>query len=242
MLNSKEFATIKKYSGQHPDKQEASIVFMNDGYCPLDVDGFPVENLNIPADYKMWRYQVSMYKKVLELAGIKENCGKLLEVSCGYGAGLSFIERYYNYDELYGLDINPIHIKHCKYHFSNINFITGSATNIPINDIQFDFIISIEACSYYNPITLFLKECNRLLKDDGVLIIASASIPEQLPFEVSKLEILETVDISKNVHIASAISKYNVPLKSCRETIHNDQYNLFFASKPYVINAYRKKF
>ena len=82
-MNEEEI--IKKYNYLNDD----NVIFMNDGYCPLDEDGYPTKmNIELAEKYKPWRYQVYMYKVLLDFIKVDLEGSKnktLLDVGCGRG-------------------------------------------------------------------------------------------------------------------------------------------------------------
>ena len=206
---------------------------MNGGYVNLDEDGYPVDELcELPEKYKKWRYQALLYKKVLETAGItSETKGTLLEVSCGLGGGLGFIHDNFTFNKLYGLDITPEHIDYCKKYLKTIEFLHGSAMNIPLPRDSVDFILTIEALFHYLPLPKFISEVNRTLKPGGILAIYT-NFTENNPINkfhlnIRGVKVVKVLDITPNCNIAAAISKWKVPNFYCRKAIQIDELRHF---------------
>lgn len=244
MLSTKEKQIADNYRfifNETIKNLESEVVFMNDGFCPLDREGFPLTlNLNIPPKYKFWQYQVLLYENLLNHAGITKNTkGSLLEVSCGLGGGLNYIRDTYDFDRLYGVDLVDEHINWCRKNYTNINFIYGKHSNIPVENESFDFIISVEALAHYIPLTSFIKESSRLLKNKGLLCIATNYTDKEplnkIALNTNKLRIIKTVDITKNCNIGAALSKWMVPNKSCQIAIKNDEIRHFTENSIYEI-------
>jgi ubiquinone/menaquinone biosynthesis C-methylase UbiE len=205
-----EIEVVKKY-----DKfigQINGFSFMNDGYVDLDQFGFPVidTNLKLLEKYNSWRYQAQLYKKCLDYAGIEFNTnqGTLLDLSCGKGGGLSFFKDHYQFQKLIGVDLNPTHIEICKKNVPGIEFITASATDIPLEDSSIDIITTIEASAYYDPFDQYLKESYRLLKPGGMLIQAGPDLFDMNQYADHGFKFHNIYNITKNVRTACAISKY----------------------------------
>jgi ubiquinone/menaquinone biosynthesis C-methylase UbiE len=69
------------------------------------------------------------------------------------------------------LDINQKHLMAAKKKNNNISLIRGNAGNLPVHNNFFEMIVILNAFRYFdNPIKA-LKECNRVLRKDGGLVI-----------------------------------------------------------------------
>lgn len=224
------------------------ISFMNDGYVDIDQYGFPIEpnNFILSNKFQPWRYQAKLYQKCLDVAEIKtiDKYETLLDSSCGKGGGLEFIKEYYNFKKLIGVDINPAHIEICKKHVSQVEFISSSATNIPLQDLTIDIILSVEASSYYDPFKKYLEEAYRLLKPSGLLIQANPNLHFKKQYSEVGFKLHSMHNITKNVRVACSISKYVMAefdpsgtLFECllgdesRYTTNKSEYNIMIVSK-----------
>jgi ubiquinone/menaquinone biosynthesis C-methylase UbiE len=189
------------------------VIFMNDGYAPLDSYDYPVPiKINLSNKYLPWRYQASLYKKLLDSADIyPNNTGTLLDIGCGLGGGVSFYKDYYNFKNIIGVDLNPLHIDICQRRNKRVSFINASALNIPLNNESVDYITSVESVGYYDDINLFLQEAWRLLSPQGRLVIANRDLRDMLPYYNNDIfKLISWEDITKNVRVSTAISKYAI--------------------------------
>ena len=77
-----------------------------------------------------------------------------------------------------GLDIDTQNIINCnnliKTHnlSKNINVIQGDACKLPLNNKLYDSVLSLESAFHYSSRPLFFKEVYKVLKKDGIFIIA----------------------------------------------------------------------
>jgi len=90
--------------------------------------------------------------------------GRILDVGCSSG---KLHEALY-VDGMYGLDLNPSKIKK--------NFHIGNAQNMPFEDSFFDTVIASELIEHLESPRKFIKECKRILKSDGILLIATPNV------------------------------------------------------------------
>ena len=230
------------------------ISFMNDGYVELDANGFPIDTNSIDSNFLnkflLWKYQIQLYKKCLDLARIeqKSNNGTLLDLSCGKGGGITFIKEQYSFKKLFGLDIHPEHIEICKKNISDVNFICSSATDIPLEDSSVDVITTVEAYTYYDPFEKYINECHRVLKPNGILIQAAPSSDNthnQNHTYLNKFKIIFNEDITKNVRVACAISKYVLKEADksgiCFKVLSADENRYITGKSKYFINVMLKQ-
>ena len=146
--------------------KEAEIIFMNYGYSKNDhkikLDKFDEKN----------RYSAQLYHLVATGVNIK---GKdILEVGCGRGGGLSYINRYLTPGSATGVDLNKKAIEFCKKYYSNekIEFSQANAQNLDFRDNTFDVVINIESSHRYSQMNMFLYEAYRVLKPGGFFLFA----------------------------------------------------------------------
>lgn len=217
-----ENSIINKYTrfnhGIPQSFNDEEIIFLNDGYVNLDDNELPlaVTEFNPGTKYAAWQYQALLYKKVLDVIHVDFNTpvNSLLDVSCGIGGGLSFYRDFYNIKNLFGIDLNPLHIALCRKKVADVSFINASATNLPLQDNSISIITSVEACSYYDPFDSFIKETFRVLEPGGSLIIASPwllALADYFPNFIKHGFVMSGwQNINKNVRTALAINKYAI--------------------------------
>lgn len=231
------------------------LIFMNDGYTEIDNNGYPFDSIEtkkiiLNKKYKNFKYQANLYKRLLDFAEIKnnKNIEVLVDIGCGKGGGVSFYKDFYNFKHCIGIDITKINIDIAKKHAKNINFYVASATNLPINDNVVDIITCVESLNYYVPILNFIKETYRILKNNGKILI-SMQLNEE---EENNLETIflnngftldKKEDITKNVRIACAISKFRFIDISFQEALmmHGDEQRYYGPNIKYKNFIFIKK-
>jgi ubiquinone/menaquinone biosynthesis C-methylase UbiE len=97
----------------------------------------------------------------------------VLDIACGEGYGANLISRTAKF--VYGVDIDDIIIQEAKmkYREENLEFLTGSAIKIPLNDNSIDVIVSFETIEHPDKHLEMIDEIKRVLKSNGMLIISS---------------------------------------------------------------------
>ena len=97
----------------------------------------------------------------------------VLDIACGEGYGsvlLASVAR-----SVTGVDISEETIAHAsrKYVRSNLSFVVGSCASIPVPDASVDLVVSFETIEHHDRHLEMMKEIQRILRPDGVLIISS---------------------------------------------------------------------
>lgn len=97
----------------------------------------------------------------------------ILDIASGEGYGSDLLARHANH--VYGVDISSEAIEHSKkkYSRSNLEFVEGNATSIPLNSSTIDVVVSFETIEHHNEHTTMIKEIKRVLKPNGILFISS---------------------------------------------------------------------
>jgi ubiquinone/menaquinone biosynthesis C-methylase UbiE len=146
--------------------KNAEVIFMNYGYSK--------DNQKIELDEKdeKNRYSIQLYHLVA--TGVEIKGKDILEVGCGRGGGLSYINRTFAPNSAIGIDLNKKAIKFCnkKYSSEKIKFFQADAQKLNFEDNAFDVVINIESSHRYSRVDLFLSEVYRILKPGGVLLFA----------------------------------------------------------------------
>ncbi|MDQ5962364.1 MAG: hypothetical protein QG653_171 [Patescibacteria group bacterium] len=97
----------------------------------------------------------------------------VLDVGCGAGHGSNLLSK--KYKKVYGVDISPEAIGYAKNNWGsdNIEFVVGSAMDIPFPDSTFDAISAFEVFEHLTDWRKFLSELRRVLKPEGVVYIST---------------------------------------------------------------------
>lgn len=178
--------------------KEGDVTFMNYGYAKKD------HKIKLNEQDKKNRYSAQLYDFVATGVDIK---GKdVLEVGCGRGGGISYIQRYLTPKSVTGLDLNRKAIEFCKRNYANqsINFVQGNAEELPFEDNSFDVVINVESSHRYNQMEKFLNEVYRVLKPGGHVLFADFRPDNELDmlkqqFENSNFKRLRDEVITPNV-------------------------------------------
>ena len=129
------------------------------------------------ADYNVFRYDVGSFcTRKLIISQIKHKYGTLLEIGTGISSMLSDIKssKKLNFD-CFGVDISDTTISTVKKQFDALGIKAelkvADAESLPFPDNTFDVIISAHKLEHIKNDNLVIKECSRVLKPGGELII-----------------------------------------------------------------------
>jgi lipopolysaccharide biosynthesis protein/ubiquinone/menaquinone biosynthesis C-methylase UbiE len=183
-------------------------------------------------------------------------CNKdVLDIASGEGFGSHILSN--TAKSVKGVDISKEAVNHASttYIKSNLKFIAGSATDIPLGDDECDVVVSFETIEHLVDQDRMMKEIKRVLRPGGVLIISS---PNRLiysdkanyinPFHLKELYTEEFLNLTSlyftNVQHYSqrvvtgsiiAASGVNAPLRTYHRTsaeqgLPNQMYDIITAS------------
>lgn len=126
----------------------------------------------------------------------------VLDIACGEGYGSNLMSKNAKFVYSVDIDSDTILAAKSKYKKSNINFLVGSASEIPIEDNCVDIVVSFETIEHHDRHEEMVSEIRRVLKPNGIVII---STPDKLyysdkrsfinPFHVKELYKQEFVDL-----------------------------------------------
>jgi SAM-dependent methyltransferase len=136
------------------------------------------------------------HKRIVELSKFKKN-NKVLEIGCGYGVLLNKIKSL----DKTGIETNKYAVNYCQKNKLNVILDKKIEKRIKFNSNTFDFIIMNEVIEHFHNPNAVLKECHRILKTKGKIVITTPikSIFNQhlSPTHFSEMNIKEMEDILK---------------------------------------------
>ena len=178
--------------------KNAEVIFMNYGYSDS------THKIKLDKNDEKNRYSVQLYDLVATGADIRKKV--ILEVGCGRGGGLSYINRNLSPRLVTGIDLNSKAIKFCNKHYSedNATYFQANAQELPFEDDTFDVVFNVESSHRYPQAELFFNEVYRVLKPGGYFLITDFRYSyniEKLEHQLknSKLQVLKKQDITENV-------------------------------------------
>ncbi|MBT3382472.1 MAG: methyltransferase domain-containing protein [Prolixibacteraceae bacterium] len=178
--------------------KNADIIFMNYGYSK---DSYKIE---LEETDEKNRYSIQLYHLVA--TGVDIEGKDILEVGCGRGGGLSYINRYLKPNFATGVDLNKRAINFCNNNYSSerIKFLQANAQKLNFPTDSFDIVINIESSHRYSRIDLFTNEVYRILKPGGFFLFADFGDNREIEklntqFVKSNLKIVRCENITDNV-------------------------------------------
>lgn len=133
----------------------------------------------IPEEFEMI---YTRYHSIIEFIKDKE----VLEVGCGPGLGLGYINQYSK--RIIGGDYSLFNIEIAHKHYGKqIDVLVLNAHNLPFKSSSFDIIVAMEVLLYLD-VPKFLSECFNVLRSNGMVLacIPNKDIPSFRPSNLSR--------------------------------------------------------
>src|SRR5665647_472790 len=133
----------------------------------------------------------------------------VLDIASGSGYGSEILQKA-GAQRVYGVDIAEEAIAFGKELYKDVEFRKGSVEDIPLQDGEVDVIVSFETLEHVDGMVqrVFMTEVERVLKEDGTLIISTPNTlvyPKGNRFHVKELDIDELESLMRGsfeyVHI-----------------------------------------
>ncbi len=231
--------------------KNAEIIFMNYGYSKGN------NKIDLKEEDVIDRYSIQLYDFAASGRGFRTTSNveglDVLEIGCGRGGGLSYVNKYLKPKTTHGVDLNKKAIEFCtkQYTQSNATFQQGDAQNLNIADNSFDIIINVESSHRYPNMDKFLQEVYRILRPGGSFLFTDFRFDSEMEelnnqLDSSKLKVLDYVDITSNVVESLKFDterRHNLVKKLVPKFLHNIAYDfsgsfgsdtyLFFLTKQY---------
>lgn len=128
---------------------------------------YPFERI----DYFSEKDELERYLHIKRYELAKKYCkdGNILDLGCGLGWGTNFLS---SKGMVVGVDVDRETIKKKDIN-TNTEFIVSDATNLPFRNKSFDTVVSIENIEHVQDQVKYIREVNRILKNNGVFIIST---------------------------------------------------------------------
>ena len=128
------------------------------------------QNSNPIGIYKMERILCIIKFIIFDLNDIRRE-SKVLDFGCGNGSFVSFLNELVL--EAHGFDISENTIKAAKKKYPSLHFLSGDGRNSTLKSNYYNIILSQEVIEHIIPPETYIKECSRILKSDGYLILTT---------------------------------------------------------------------
>jgi len=120
------------------------------------------------------KVNLSNFNKILPYLPKEEDL-IALDAGCGDGDFAELLANKLRLKEIYGVDINSSALLEAKRRGLTVK-MANLEEEIPFVPRKFDLIISRQVIEHLVNPDVFLKECNRVLKDSGMLIITTPNL------------------------------------------------------------------
>ena len=128
----------------------------------------------------------------------------VLEVGCRRGVTLQNLSKCFPKSHLYGIDAYLDGVIEANSKKISEHYICGDVYNLPIKSTSFDVVLSINSFHSFHAPKRFFHECNRVLKSQGIFMVADILTCNQVSrirtyCELNQMKIVKFQDISESI-------------------------------------------
>lgn len=101
------------------------------------------------------------------------NGGRFIDIGCYNSSLPNYIKTNFQSSEVWGLDFNPVLIKHFKKKYPEINYICSDVLKMPFEDNYFDYAVCGEVIEHMDEPEKLVREIYRIIKPEGIFSIST---------------------------------------------------------------------
>jgi ubiquinone/menaquinone biosynthesis C-methylase UbiE len=136
-----------------------------------------------PVDDTMDAYLAAaeeMTRRVV-LAGRPRDGMRILDVGCGLGGTIDYVNEHYTGCELVGVNIDERQIARARQTVlprgtNTVRFVQGDACALPLGDAAFDVVLAVECIFHFPSRKTFFEEARRVLRLGGTLAVSDFTL------------------------------------------------------------------
>lgn len=95
---------------------------------------------------------------------------KILDIGCGTGETLSFLKKYLDKPDLFGVDSSPIAVEYARNR-GHQQITQTDAGKLAFESGSFDYVLLLDVIEHIKDDSKVLEEAKRVLKNDGKILI-----------------------------------------------------------------------
>jgi len=118
----------------------------------------------------------NLVEKLLSFIPAKD--GSILDVACGVGGTARYLLKYYEPQNITGVNISEKQLETCRQIVPGATFLQMDATSLNFGNQFFNNIICLEAVFHFHTRIKFLQEAYRVLKSSGTLVLSDILLTE----------------------------------------------------------------
>jgi len=120
--------------------------------------------------------------RFLSRAGLDQGPRRILEIGCGRGAILSFLQKLGH--AVHGIDLDPKAVLECNDSYPGIEAQVASGDALPFEAHMFDVVLSLDVFEHIRDSNRHLREVRRVLKPGGNYLLQTPNKWTNIPFEM----------------------------------------------------------
>jgi MPBQ/MSBQ methyltransferase len=118
---------------------------------------------------------------LVDMADLRDG-QRVLDVGCGFGGTLQYINGRFGNMGLVGINVDPRQLEICRQleplNHNDLRWVDADACHLPFPDHSFDRLLCIEAMFHFASRRTFFHEVSRVLRPEGVFVASDIVLTE----------------------------------------------------------------
>ena len=165
-------------------KNEKDVINAYDKLAPIMQIGADSSMLNFGLWEQNAKNPLDAQKRMCEYVSILgefQHAKKLLDIGSGYSSPALFWKEHLPELQITCLNLSFNQLNH-DLAKNNLDLVNSTSTSIPLDENSFDRIIALESAHHFKPLGIFLEESKRIIRDDGIVILAIPVTDQRLAY------------------------------------------------------------